>query len=388
MLPRSPTIGALALAVLAAGCGDDEKKGSDLTLAAGDLQEGEKGQIVARIGDEAITVEEFETRLNQQSPFIRARYDNPQRKREFLDSLVRFELIAAEAERQGYGDDPDVKLAKKQAMVRAFTAGELRDLVSLSDITDDDIKAYYEAHEDEFVRPAQVRLSHLVVPDEAQAQALLTEVRGLIAADPLKARDIFAEFVRRHAKDEQMRLDAGDVGFVGEPGVSKTENQAAVPPPVARAGFALKAVGDLVEAPVASSAGWHVVQKTGFRRPYRRALSDARTSIRNTLFRQRKAEAMEAFVVGLREKAQITIDDAALEAVKVKAGAPPRGPRMPGFDGPPPGLPMKPGRPAPRQRLQGLPRPAPRPMKPRPMKPGPEQPSPAAPPPNPGGAPE
>ena len=282
--------GALALGTLV-GCGDDAKKGSDLTLAAGDLEDGEKGQIVARIGAEAITVEEFEARLNQQSPFVRARYDSPQRKREFLDSLVRFELIAAEAERKGYADDPDVKLAKKQALVRAFTAGELRDLVSLSDITDADIQAYYTANEAEFVRPAQVRLSHLVVPDEAQARALLTEVQGLIAADRLKAREIFAEFVRRHATDEKARLDAGDIGFVGEPGVSKTPNQVKAPPAVARAAFALQAVGDLTAEPIKTSAGWHLVQKTGFRRPYRRELSDARTSIRNNLFRARKAEA-------------------------------------------------------------------------------------------------
>ncbi len=359
-LINGAVLGALALGALA-GCGDDAKKGSDLTLAAGDLEETEKGQIVARIGDEAITVEEFESRLNQQSPFVRARYDSPQRKREFLDSLVRFELIAAEAERQGYGDDPDVKLAKKQAMVRAFTTGELRDLVSLSDITDADIEAYYTANEAEFVRPAQVRLSHMVLPDEEQARALLTEVGGLIEADRLKTREIFAEFVRRHATDEKARLDAGDVGFVGEPGVSKTPNQAQVPPAVAKAAFALVAVGDLADAPIKSSAGWHLVQKTGFRRPYRRELSDARTSIRNTLFRTRKAEAMEAFVTDLRNKAEITIDEAALEQVKVEPKAPVRSFVPPGLDGaPPPG--MRPGpRRGPRSAIPGLP-PGARPM--------------------------
>lgn len=355
MLRRMLTIGALAGAVASGaalgGCRDDGDTGSNLTLAAGDLDEAEKGQIVARIGDEAITVEEFEARLDQQSPFVRARYDSPQRKKEFLDSLVRFELIAAEAERQGYGDDPDVKLAKKQAMVRAFTAGELRDLVSLSDITDADVKAYYDANSDEFERPAQVRLSHMAVDDEARAQALLAEVVGLIETDPLKAREIFAEFVRRHATDEQVRIDAGDVGFVGEPGVSKTPDQAKVPPPVAKAGFALEAVGDLTPAPVKSSAGWHLVQKTGFRRPYRRALTDAATHIRNTLFRKRKAEAMEAFVADLREKATITIDEKALDGVKSNPRPPVRSFVPPGLD----------GRPGPRPRPAPAPKPKPEP---------------------------
>lgn len=375
---RRAALAAFAFAGCAlVGCGDDAKKGADLTLAKGDLSETEKAQVVARVGDEVITLEEFEARLNQQSPFARARYDSPQRKREFLDALVRFELIAAEAERRGYGDDPDVELARKQAMVRAFTAGELRDLVDLADITDADIEAYYTAHEDEFARPAQVRVSHLVVAEEGAARALLEEVSALVAADPLKARDVFAEFVRRHATDDETRINAGDLGFVGEPGVSKTPDQANAPPPVARAAFAIDAVGGLAPEPVQSSAGWHIVQKTGFRRPYRRELDDARTSIRNTLFRQRKAEAMEAFVADLRGKAKITIDEALLEAAKtVPQGQPMRGIAPPGLD---PGDPLPIERPGdaarpPRPRLPGLPPPTvPAPRLPRPAADGADQ---------------
>ena len=285
----------------------------------------------------------------------------------------------AEAARRGYDRDPDVQLARKQALVRAFTTGELRDLVSLGDITDDDIKGYYDANPADFRRPAQVRLAQLVLPDEAQARALLAEVKALVDADRLKAREIFAEFVRRHATDDKARIDGGDVGFVGEPGVSKTENQDKVPPAVATAAFALGAVGELSAEPVRSSQGWHLVQKTGFRRPYARSLADARTSIRNTLFRQRKAEAMEAFVADLRQKATIEIDEKMLEKAQAKRNqgvrgiAPPIAP--PGMGppgaGPPGAAPRALGAPGamPRKRVPGLPRPPAQP--PRPAQPAP-----------------
>ena len=211
-----------------------------------------------------------------------------------------------------------------------------------------DIKAYFDEHPDEFRRPAQVRLAQLVVPDEAQAKALLSEVVGYIEADRLKAREIFSEFVRRHSKDDRARLSGGDLGFVGEPGVSKTPNQDKAPPAVARAGFAIGAVGELAPAPIKSSAGWHIVQKTGFRRPYQRTLADARTTIRNNLFRARKAAAMEAFVADLRGKAKIEVDEANLDKVELKRGRPPTG-MPPGLklDIPrPPGALKPPNRPA------------------------------------------
>lgn len=320
----SPRWGIVLLAALTAmalalgGCQRDETKGDDLALAKGDLTPEEKAEIVARVDDAVITLEQFESRLNQQSPFARARYDSPQRKKEFLDGLVRFELIAAEAQRKGYGEHPDVVLARKQEMVRQFTAGELRDLVKLEDITEADVRGYYDANQDEFDRPAQVRAAHLLAKTEDDARRLLAQARELIAADPLKARDVFARVVREASEDDATRVKGGDLGFFGEPGVSKTIDQGQVPVAVARAAFGLAAVGDLAPEPIKTGAGWHLVQKTGFRRPYKRQFEDVRTSIRNTLFRQRKGKAMEQYVADLRAKAKIEIDEARLAEAKAR----------------------------------------------------------------------
>ena len=74
---------------------------------------------LAKIDDVTITLGEFQERINRQSPYIRARYTSLEQKKEFLDSLVRFEVLAKEADaarpRQGSrgrphdeaGDDPE-----------------------------------------------------------------------------------------------------------------------------------------------------------------------------------------------------------------------------------------------------------------------------------------
>ena len=51
-------------------------------------------QIVAVVDDCVITVGDVQDRINRQSPFIRSRYAAPDKLKEFLDSLIRFQLMA------------------------------------------------------------------------------------------------------------------------------------------------------------------------------------------------------------------------------------------------------------------------------------------------------
>src|SRR5690242_7393164 len=69
-------------------------------------------ESLVKIGDTDITVGEFSDQLSEQSPFLRARYQSAERRREFLQDLVRFELLAAEAHRLHYDDTPDVTHAR------------------------------------------------------------------------------------------------------------------------------------------------------------------------------------------------------------------------------------------------------------------------------------
>src|ERR1051326_937494 len=60
---------------------------------------------LAKIDDVTITLGEFQERINRQSPYIRARYTSLEQKKDFLDSLIRFEVLAKEAYRRGFDKD-------------------------------------------------------------------------------------------------------------------------------------------------------------------------------------------------------------------------------------------------------------------------------------------
>src|SRR5258705_13977926 len=76
------------------------------------------GPVVAQVGGETITADEVRQRLNETSPFLRARYNTLDRKKEFLENMVRNELLSQEAVRQGYDKSPAARERMNRAMIQ------------------------------------------------------------------------------------------------------------------------------------------------------------------------------------------------------------------------------------------------------------------------------
>ncbi|MCI0570977.1 MAG: hypothetical protein L0Y66_09505 [Myxococcaceae bacterium] len=147
MSARLPLV---ALLVLLAGCTRGEGVPMDLRHQRGG------GTPVATFGDDAITSEELTQRLLEMTPYLRTRYQTPEQKREYVEGLTRFELLAREAARRGLQNDPEVVASTKKAMVHRLLQKELEE--KGSPITDAEIAAYHEQHRAEFLRPEEVKL--------------------------------------------------------------------------------------------------------------------------------------------------------------------------------------------------------------------------------------
>src|SRR5215831_18637492 len=108
--------------------------------------ESELKETVAVVDGTPITVAELQDRINKQSPYVRARYTSLEQKKEFLDTLVRFEVLAGEARKRGYDRDPEVVRTMKQVMIQRLLKEEFDSRVKPEDITDDEMKKFYDAH--------------------------------------------------------------------------------------------------------------------------------------------------------------------------------------------------------------------------------------------------
>ena len=291
----------------------DEEAGSATGLSAT-----ERATVVAEIGDRKITLADVERQLAAQPVFARARYRVFEKKVEFLQNLVQFELLALEAQKKGYDTDPDVVLAMKRAMIQKFTQTDLQQLVKVSTVTDEEIERYFENNKPLFNKPAQVRVSHILLPTAEEAATLLKEITSAIGADKPRARAIFSEFARRRSKDTKTAFINGDLNFISADGYSYGEGtkKARFPKPLVDAAFALGHMG-AVSGVVKTAKGFHLVQLTNKRPAIRRSLAESKRQITNVLLRQKKDTARQKFIGDLKAKANITIFPEVLKGLKV-----------------------------------------------------------------------
>ncbi len=317
---------ALSVAALATAC---SKPG----------QPEKKGPLVAQGIGVSVSAEEFKARLDEQSPFIRSRYTTIERKKEFLDNLVRFEVLAKEAERQGLDKDPDVQLTLRKVMVQKLVQKSFGDQDAAGKLPESETKEYYEKHRDEYVKPLRLRVYQILVrapaagPERAKKQEAARKVLAQLRAEEKKNQLAFVAVAREKSEDEATKALGGDLNFRGKEELEKLYGATA-----AGAVFALKdnETSGLVE----SAQGFHVFKVAGRQEAVDRPFEQVKAQISQKLYRERKTKDFDEFVKKLRETAAVKVDDAELEKVQV-AGAP--APGMPAggplHGGLPPGMP-------------------------------------------------
>lgn len=261
---------------------------------------------LAKINEVTITLGELQERINRQSPYIRARYTSLEQKKEFLDSLIRFEVLAKEAYRRGLDKDPEVVRTMKQVMIQKLMRDEFDVKITADTITDPEMKTYYDANLTEYVKPEEVRASAIITKNRAQAERVALEARG----EAGKTNKGFRDLVNRYSQDEDSKLRGGDLRYFD----AQTKE---VPAPVIRAAFALLNTGDVSGAVDAGNGTWYVLKQTGRRKSMTKSFDDAKPAIRNKLFRDKRLAAQKDFVDGLRAAAKIEINEANLAKVRI-----------------------------------------------------------------------
>lgn len=334
---RLAALVTLSLAVAGTAAAIAQDAGSDAGRSP--EEERRRAQVLVRFGDVRITVGDVDDRIAEQSPFVRGRYNDPSQRRELLDNLIRFELLAKEARRRGYDRDPEVVQAVKQVAVQELIRRDFDERIRPDTIPADDVRAHYEKNASEFHRPEMRRISQIVLATREEATRLLDKVRTADAR-------AFRQLAQEHSIDRETKLRGGDVRYfpqVTEPGGEAPP----VPEPVVHAAFGLENIGDVTREPVEISSGrWALVKLTGRRPADHRTLEQAEPSIRNRLWRERRQSSLDEFVADLRRRANVQVHEELLNLIVLSAddqeaipglGAGPGGPRVRATPGAPPG---------------------------------------------------
>lgn len=276
---------------------------------------------VATIGDRVITAGDFADHLAEQSPYLRSRYENIERRRELLENMVRFELFAIEAERKGYLERPEIRRVENHLLIEALLREEIDPKINALIFPEEELRAHYEANLEEYIQPEQVRASHILLGDERSARALLREL--------LKHGDDDIEYFREAAStrslDEATKERFGDLRFFSRPA---ERDSGEIDPALREAAFAISEIGGLAPEPIRTSEGFHIVKLTARRPALQRNFEEVRAIIEARIRRERRREAIRELVETLHKKAQgddegaeIEIDIGLIERLAQGSGA-------------------------------------------------------------------
>src|SRR5438445_98689 len=299
------------------------------TLALAACRKGEKsGPVVAEVSDEKITADEVRQRLNETSPFLRARYNTLERKKEFLENMVRNKLLAQEAIRQGYDKSPAVREQMKRAMIQELIKHQLDSKLAGTDIPDEELKKFYDAHLDDFVKPERARVFHIFLPakDAREKTAMRKKAQDLLkdidAREKKGEANAFQTMAMKESKDQLSAPMGGDLRFLSKEELAKAYN-----PELANGAFELKNPGDKA-GPIETPAGIELVKLQVKTVALNRSFEESKESIRGRMARERRSKEYDEWMKRLRDNTKVVVNDGELEKVVVEAA--PQQPGMPG----------------------------------------------------------
>ncbi len=281
-------------------------------------------RVLATVGESTITVADVERFIAAQPRHQRARYTNPEQRRALLERMIDMEVLALEARKRGLDADPTVQHVLKDALARQLLETAVDTTVSLSEISDAQIKAFYDANPDRYVRPEARRAAIIAQPTRVELDTLRATIDTAIAETPAQARQIFGDFAKARSIQKESAHLKGDLGFFDAKG-QNDKGQSRVSAPTAAAVFALKTVNQIGPAFEADGGRWSLVQLTHIREAASQPLEAVRLDIQTELLLQRKTAERERFIAELRARATVTIDESKLDSLKAPAPDPAAG---------------------------------------------------------------
>ncbi len=262
----------------------------------------DRGPILAKVGAETSTTTDLEAIVRRQSPVAKAIYGTREKRRALLDAEVATLSLAQEASRRGYDQDPEVIRARRQQTASLLIRREVDTKVKPETISQGEIVAYFiEAHKAEFSRPEEVRVSEVLIKDQARAEKVAVDAHNARKPDPAADQRAFHDIVANQSEDADSKQRGGDLGMLRS-GVPK------YPPELVEAALSLKVVGD-VSAPVKTARGFHILKLIERRSAVSRDVADVSNEIRQKLFRELRTRRMDELVEAARRNNKIEIMD-------------------------------------------------------------------------------
>jgi parvulin-like peptidyl-prolyl isomerase len=192
------------------------------------------------------------------------------------------EKFKTELEKQGLTEEA----LRDQLRAKLLSDKLYKTILDKVQVTDADIKAYYDSHKAQFMQPESREVQHILV----KQRSLADEIYG-----KLKNGADFAALAKKYTQDPGSKGDGGKF----------TAYQGKTVKPFDKFVFSAK-VGELSH-PIKTSFGWHVIEVLSDTKPAApQPLADAKDQISGTLLKQKQDQALKDWVKDAESKYPVT----------------------------------------------------------------------------------
>jgi peptidyl-prolyl cis-trans isomerase C len=276
------------------------------------------GSTVARFDGGAIGDRDFAGRVGSQPPSVRALLGNGGQRKAFVENMVKFELLAQEAVRKGYDTDPQYLQEAKQRLGQLLLEKDVEAPVKAGAPNVEALKKFFEENKTALSRPERVRIAAIsFAASEADGIARIAKreaAKAALAEVRRRAKDYygFGEVAHARTEDAAARSSNGELPFATWGELASRYGE-----PLANAAFAMRVPGTLHDGVVETPKGFHVFKLVGREEPYEPRFDEVKDQLRQRLVGDARAEALKKYLDELWKRADVRIDEKALQAVKI-----------------------------------------------------------------------
>lgn len=264
-------------------------------------KEEKRASYLAKVGNTVITEADLEREIKNLPDFVQKMFEGTSGRERFVEELVKRELLYQEALKKGLDKDPAYQRKledfKKMNLVGLLLEKEIE---TKTKVSDKEVRDYYEKHKEDFAPVSQVRLSHILVNKEEEAQKIL---------ERLKKGEDFARAAKKSSIDTVSAKKGGDLGFF---------SRGEIPPEFRIAAVRLK-TGEVSE-PIKTKSGYEIIKVTDKKVGQVIEFEKIKNLISQNLLAEKQKESFDSYIEGLKKKYNVEINKEAMS--KLAAPAP------------------------------------------------------------------
>lgn len=239
-------------------------------------------EIVATIAGEALTQAEFEAFLKNVPAEQRAYLSNPQARQYYLEQFIAVRLFTKLGEEEKLDETDDFKQIMATIRKDVLSQLAMKSVLSGIEVSDEEIKAYYDTNPNQFVKEGKVSAKHILTDSEEKCTDIFKEI-----AEGAKSFEDAAKEYSTCPSGQQ----GGDLGEFGKGQMVKEFEDAAF------SGEIGKVIG-----PVKTQFGYHLIKVEKRTEPETASFDEVKENIRKTLLSQKQNQLYSEKISELKDK--------------------------------------------------------------------------------------